>query len=194
VRVRDHVVLSTAGAALLAPWIGRRVLGPWAASILIDADHYVWFCVRHRRLSPLAAMQFFDEAHPPRHSATRLLHSPAFVLTMLLLGARRRRALPVALGIAAHVALDLQHEARMDRARDAALRRDDRTCETCGARGARVETHLFQQPRLLPSYGTSNLVSLCSRCHEDAHFLRGPTFSPEARAVAPERRDAVNGR
>ena len=66
-RVRDHVVLSAAGAALLRRWTGRGAAGLIAGGVLIDADHYAWFFVRHRQLNPVAAIRFFNEAHPPQH-------------------------------------------------------------------------------------------------------------------------------
>jgi hypothetical protein len=172
-RVRDHVALSTAGAALACPWLGRRALDLWAASVLVDADHYLWFCLRRRRWSPRAAIRFFNQAHAPQHSATRLLHSPAALLAALVLGVRRRELLPVALGIALHVALDLRHEARMDEARAAALERDGFSCQACGTRAPHVGTHVRRQPWLLPSYRTQNLVSLCDPCHETAHARGG---------------------
>jgi len=168
-RVRDHIVLSTAGAALLSPWAGRDVLSFWAGSVLIDADHYVWFALRQQCLNPLAAVRFFNEPHPPQHAATRVLHSPVVLLAVLLLGSRHRQLLPVALGMGLHVALDEHHEARMSKARAAALRRDGFSCQACGAREPRVVTHIRHQPWLLPSYATQHLVSLCSRCHETAH-------------------------
>jgi hypothetical protein len=169
VRVRDHLVLSSAGAALLAPWVGRPALGLWAGGVLIDADHYLWFCLRRRRLDPRAAVRFFNAADPPQHAATRALHSPTAVLAVALLGVRRRRLLPVALGMAGHVALDARHEARMDAARRAALKRDDFACRACGVRGAPVGTHVRRQPWLLPSYRPRNLVALCGPCHQAAH-------------------------
>ena len=168
-RVRDHIALSTASAAMIGPWVGRGALGFWAGSVLIDADHYVWFALRRQRLNPLAAVRFFNEPHPPQHAATRVLHSPVVLLAVLLLGSRHRRLLPVALGMGLHVALDEHHEARMAKARAAALRRDGYSCQACGAREPRVVTHIRHQPWLLPSYATQNLVSLCSRCHEIAH-------------------------
>jgi hypothetical protein len=163
------MVLSTASAALLSPWAGRDVLGFWAGSVLIDADHFVWFALRRQCLNPLAAVRFFNEPQPPQHAATRVLHSPVALLAVLLLGVRHRRLLPVALGMGLHVALDDHHEARMDRARAAALRRDGFSCQACGARAPRVVTHIRHQPWLLPSYATQNLVSLCNRCHGIAH-------------------------
>jgi hypothetical protein len=168
-RVRDHIALSTVGAGLLHRWLGRGALGLWAGSVLIDVDHYVWFSLRHRRWSPVAAMRFFNEAHAPQHPATRLLHSPVAPVAVLLLSVRQRPLLTVALGMGLHVALDAHHEARMDEARGAALERDDFSCQVCGTRAAHVGTHLRRQPRLLPSYEAQNLIALCDPCHEAAH-------------------------
>jgi hypothetical protein len=171
VRVRDHIVLSTAGTALLYRWAGRRVLGAWVGSIFIDVDHYLWFCWRQRTVDPLAALRFFNTAGPPHHPGTRLLHILPVPLSVLLLGARRQGALPVALGMILHVAMDAYHEARMGEARAAALRRDHATCQACGASEVNVSTHLSRQPWLLPSYRVQNLITLCSGCHEAAHAL-----------------------
>jgi predicted HNH restriction endonuclease len=71
-----------------------------------------------------------------------------------------------------HIALDAQHEVRMDRARAAALARDHHACRVCGSAARDIETHLWHQPRLLPSYATANLVSVCGRCHGEAHRRR----------------------
>jgi hypothetical protein len=165
-------MLSTAGAALLYPRLGRSVLGGWAASILIDADHYVWYCVSERRMNPVSAVRFFNEARPPHHRSTRVLHSPAVLLSMLLLGARYPKALPLAMGMCAHAALDVLHESRMAGARAYALQRDEYTCQRCGETTRGVDAHLRRQPWLLPSYRPQNLIALCSDCH-DAEHARG---------------------
>ncbi len=168
-RVRDHVVLSTAAAALLSPWAGRGALGLWAGGVLIDADHYVWFCWERRRLNLLAAVRFFNGSHPPQHSATRFLHTPLALMAFLLVGLRHRRLLPVALGMGLHVALDEHHEARMGEARAAAMERDGFSCRGCGSRAPQLAAHIWRQPWLLPSYEAQNLISLCGQCHEVAH-------------------------
>jgi hypothetical protein len=174
VRVRDHVLISTAGAALTAPFLGRGALGLWAGGVLIDTDHYVWFCLRHRCLDPKAAVRFFNQADPPQHPATRALHAPLTLLFVALLGLRQRRLLPVALGMGLHVALDARHVAHMDRARSAALARDGYSCQACWTAGPHIKAHLRRQPSLLPSYRAQDLVSLCGPCHEAAHArLRG---------------------
>jgi hypothetical protein len=169
VRVRDHIALSTAGAALLHPWLGRGGLAFWAGGVLIDADHYLWFCVRERSLSPRAAVDFFNRPDAPRHQATHLLHSGPALLAVLLLGLRRRRLLPLALGMGLHVAADARHEARMSAARAQALERDRFSCQTCGTTGPVVGTHVMRQPMLMPSYEAQNLIALCGPCHELAH-------------------------
>jgi hypothetical protein len=169
VRVRDHVLIATAGGVLTAPFIGRGALSLWAGGVLIDVDHYVWFCLRQRRLSPMAAVRFFNQADPPQHSATRTLHAPAALLFVLLLGLRQRRLLPAALGMTLHAALDAQHAAHMDQARSAALARDEYSCQVCGTGTPAVGAHLRRQPLLLPSYRVKNLISLCGPCHEAAH-------------------------
>jgi hypothetical protein len=154
---------------------GRRVLGGWAASIFIDIDHYLWYCVRYRSVNPLAAMRVFNGPESPHHPITRVFHNPVAISALLMLGARRRRLLPVAIGMALHVAVDGYHEARMNRVRAAAMRRDGFTCQECGAKGSGVVTHLQRQPWLLPSYDIDRIITLCASCHEAAHA--GPELS-----------------
>jgi hypothetical protein len=174
-RVRDHILLTSAGAALAAPRLGRAAVDLWAGGALLDVDHYLWFLVHRRDTSLRAAVHFFDGAHPPQSSASRVLHHPVLVVSVLALAARRRQLRPLAAGISFHIGLDAQHDARMNRARAAALERDRFSCQTCGARTPQLDTHLFRQPWVLPSYRSSNLISLCGPCHEMAHHV-----SPQA--------------
>lgn len=175
-RVRDHILLSTAGAALLTQRLGRGAAGVWAAAVLLDADHYVWYCVRHRRLSLRAAVRFFNGAQPAHASTTRALHHPVALLGILRLAMRRPRLRPLALGMSFHIALDALHEARMRRIRALALARDRFCCRACGAHGEPLSAHVFRQPPLLPSYKPRHLVSLCGPCHEAAHAQPGKTI------------------
>ena len=168
-RVRDHIVLSTAAAGIGWRWLGPSVAGLWAGGVLIDADHYLWFCLHERGVSPRAAVRFFNAAHAPQHAATRALHRPTALIALLLASARLPRLLPLAAGMLLHASLDAFHDGRMDRARAAALHRDRFACQTCGSRGPHVGTHIRHQPWLLPSYRTQNLISLCGPCHAAAH-------------------------
>lgn len=168
-RVRDHVALSTATAALLYPRLRGSVWGAWAASIFIDVDHYAWFAVRNRRLNPVVAVRSFNSAQSLEHAETRLLHHPAVLGALLLLSSRRRAFLLPVLGMTFHVGLDTYHRARTGAARSAALSRDRLTCQVCGAKDVDVVPHLWRQPRLLPSYRVEHHVTLCGPCHEVAH-------------------------
>jgi hypothetical protein len=168
-RVRDHIAISTAAAAMSGRWLGRNALALWAGAVLIDADHYLAFCLQERRVNPAAAVRFYGRAVVPEHRATRALHAPACVLGVLCLGARLRPLVAVGVGMGLHVMLDAGHEARMNRARADALDRDQNTCQACGTDTAQVVTHLARQPWLLPSYRPQNVVSLCDPCHARAH-------------------------
>src|SRR3979411_1277259 len=102
-------------------------------------------------MRPRAAVAFFTRPDAPQHQATHLLHSRPALLSVLLLGLRRPRLLPLALGMGVHVAADARHEARMSEARAQALERDRFSCQTCGTTGPVVGTHVMRQPRLVPS-------------------------------------------
>lgn len=171
-RVRDHVAVSTVGAALLQRLFGRGGLGFWAGGVLIDADHYLWYFATQRRLDPMAAVRFFNRADGPQHSATRILHNPLSLLLVSLLAARMRRLRPIAAGMCLHAALDLAHRARMDVLREAALARDSGRCQACATSAGQIRAHLARQPWLGPSYRLEHLISLCERCHEAAHAGR----------------------
>src|SRR5436190_9647231 len=114
-RVQEHVKLSTAAAIAALPWLKKDVCIPLAASILIDADHYLWHAITHRTLSLRAAVRYFRQADPPQLPEARLLHQP-IILAMLLLFAVRTRSRVLWLilaGFLFHVSLDIIHMTQM---------------------------------------------------------------------------------
>ena len=42
---KEHVTLSTAAAVVALPWLKKDIWLPFASSILIDVDHYLWHAV-----------------------------------------------------------------------------------------------------------------------------------------------------
>jgi hypothetical protein len=168
-RVRDHVALASGAAVLLYPRLGASVAVPWAASIFIDVDHYLWFLARHRRLNPVAAVRLYNQADAPQHRGTRPFHHPAAMSLLALVGRRRHAAALALMGVAFHVGLDAYHRTRTADAKAAALRRDHFTCQVCAAQTTDVVAHLWRQPRVLPSYALEHYITVCARCHEAAH-------------------------
>jgi hypothetical protein len=168
-RVRDHVALASGAAALFYPRLGASAAVPWAASIFIDVDHYLWFLARHRSLDPVAAVRLYNDADAPQHRATRPFHHPAALSLMVLVGMRKRAAVLPLMGVAFHVGLDVYHRTRTAEAKAAALARDSFTCQVCGAQTADVVAHVWRQPRVLPSYRLDHFVTVCGPCHRAAH-------------------------
>jgi len=168
-RVRDHVALASGAAALLYPRLGASVAVPWAASIFIDVDHYLWFLARHRRVNPVAAVRLYNQADAPQHRATRPFHHPAALSLMALVSRFQRAAVPPLMGVAFHVGLDVYHRTRTAEVKAAALARDRFTCQVCGRQTADVVAHIWRQPRILPSYRLDHFVTVCGPCHEAAH-------------------------
>jgi hypothetical protein len=177
VRVRDHVALTSLGVALLYPHLRRSALAPWAVGILLDVDHYLWFCAHERTVSLKKAVRFFNQAQPPQHAGTRALHHPLVLPLLVALSVPWRGARLLLMGFVFHVSLDIYHQIRLTGARRETLRRDNFTCQRCGARERDVVAHLWRQPLLLPSYRIDHFISLCGRCHEMAHskeIMRSP--------------------
>src|SRR6266513_1480079 len=114
-RVQDHVKLSAVAATLALPWLKKDVWIPFAASIFIDVDHYLWHAVTQRTLSLSAAVRFFGQADPPQTTSMKLLHHPVVLGMVLFLAVRwRSRLLGLILGgLLFHVSLDAIHILQM---------------------------------------------------------------------------------
>lgn len=171
-RMQDHLVLSTIAAAALYPVLGRKVVVPWAASLLIDVDHYAWYTLAHGSLNPIEAVRYFNQAQPEQHTDTRRLHSPEALAGLALGGAFWKPLRLVLYGFLFHVALDLFHAKQSAKARRLTLERDNHTCRRCGRSDETVVAHIWRQPKVMPSYRLEHLVSLCGPCHETAHAER----------------------
>jgi len=79
----------------------------------------------------VAALRLFTQAQPPQHRQTRLLHSPAVLLGLLLLTRRRTTAWAL-LGMDCHVALDAYDTTRRAPARVAAPALAQRPAQAVG--------------------------------------------------------------
>ncbi len=171
-RPQEHAQLSAVAAAAAWPWLKQDVWIPFAASILIDADHYIWHAITQRTLSLRSALHYFQQSNPPRIADQRLLHHPLVLALLLFLAVRlRSRLLGLILaGLTFHVCLDRFHNSRMDRLKRELNEQAHFTCPTCGVQLDELELHTVHTPRvILKRYQPDNFVVLCPDCHHAAH-------------------------
>ncbi len=171
-QVQEHLKLSTAAALITAPWLKKDIWIPFAASLLIDVDHYLWHAVTYRTLSLRAAVRYFGQADPPQLTQARLLHHPLVLGTLLFLAVRLRShvlALVLA-GLLFHVSIDIFHVGRMNALKYSLSDKASNICQECGRRYEALQLHtLHFSKNLLDRYNAEHFVVLCPDCHELAH-------------------------
>ncbi len=118
---KQHAAWGAAAALALAPLLRGRSITLWASSVLFDSDHYVWYALNKRDLSPVRAYRYFiglrngEIKHDKGwwHDA-RPLHGPYTVAVLGLLALRWRTLRPVFLGVLFHSLLDAYAEHRLN--------------------------------------------------------------------------------
>ncbi len=171
-RVQEHVKLSAAAAVIALPWLKKDIWIPFAASILIDVDHYLWHAVTYRTLSLRAAVRYFAQADPPQLPEARLLHHPLMLGALLFLAVRlRSRLLALILaGLLFHVSLDAIHVSQMNYLKRTLSEQANHTCPECGHHDDALQLHTVEVVKnLLDRYNPEHFVVLCPTCHELAH-------------------------
>src|SRR5437667_2958639 len=135
-QVQEHLKLSTTAALITAPWLKKDIWIPFAASLLIDVDHYLWHAITYRTLSLRTAVRYFGQADPPQLTQARLLHHPLVLGTLLFLAVRlRSRVLALVLaGLLFHVSIDVFHVGRMNALKYSLSDKANNICQECGRR------------------------------------------------------------
>jgi endogenous inhibitor of DNA gyrase (YacG/DUF329 family) len=171
-RPQEHVKFSAIAATAAWPWLKKDVWIPFAASILIDADHYLWHAITQRTLSARAAVRYYRQANSPQRPEMRLLHQPVVLGLLLFLAVRTRSRLLslIFAGLLFHVSLDRYHSTQMRSLKHNLNVQASFTCPTCGKKHAELELHTVRRPQhLLDHYSPRNFIVLCPECHRAAH-------------------------
>jgi hypothetical protein len=171
-QIQEHIKISTAAALITAPLLKKDVWIPFAASLLIDVDHYLWHAITYRTLSLRAAVRYFGQADPPQLPQARLLHHPLVLGTLLFLAVRlRSRLLSLILaGLLFHVSLDIFHVGQMNTLKYSLREQANHRCCQCGQHDEALQLHtLHFSKNLLTRYNPEYFIVLCSDCHEQAH-------------------------
>ena len=118
---KQHAAYGAVAALAMAPWLRRRSLTVWAASVLIDVDHYLWYVVQRGDWSLPRAYHFFRHQRDTQLrrpgadlSDARPFHGP-WPVTALALAAWRLPILrPILFGVLVHSLLDAYSEHRLN--------------------------------------------------------------------------------
>lgn len=178
-RVQEHLKLSAAAALAVAPWLKKDVAIPFAASILIDADHYIWYIVTHRTLNFRAALAFYGQADPPQTPGMKFMHQPLLLAALLVLALRlRSRLLALILGgLLFHVSLDAIHITQMSYLKRTLNEQANYHCPECGRHEDELQLHTLRYAsNLLERYHPKHFVVLCPECHTRAHQKKSTTL------------------
>jgi hypothetical protein len=118
---KQHAAYGAVAALALAPFLRRGSITFWAASVFVDADHYLWYAARSHDFNLLRAYRFFLQRR--RHAAepasgltgdARPWHGPVSVALLWLLVRRWRPLRPVFFGVLLHALLDAYSEHRLN--------------------------------------------------------------------------------
>ncbi|HEU5376159.1 MAG TPA: hypothetical protein VFV38_12010 [Ktedonobacteraceae bacterium] len=177
-RPQEHAKLSAIAAVAVWPWLKEDVWIPFAASILIDADHYFWYAITQRNLSLRAALRYYRLANPPRRPEMRLLHQPVILGLLLWLAIRTRSRLLglILAGLLFHVSLDRYHNTRLHYLKRSLNEQAHFTCPQCHTKLTELQLHMLRRPRnIIERYTADNFIVLCPQCHALAHRRRKQT-------------------
>ena len=109
-----HSFVSLVIAAALYPIFHWKVLLILAGGVLIDVDHYIWYVLKHKKLSLFGCYNHFvieAEKNKWRDIIGSLLifHTVEFLLAVMLLSFYSELALLFAIGLLPHYLLDAIH-------------------------------------------------------------------------------------
>lgn len=109
-KMSGHVVLSTLCGIGLYPFLGKEIIVPWAISIFLDIDHYLWYFMRFRKLNIQQAIKFFENRL--ERSTLCIFHLIEVWLLFGILSFFSRVLLLIFIGMTFHLVLDIYSDMR----------------------------------------------------------------------------------
>jgi hypothetical protein len=108
----QHLAITGAAAAVLAPFLGAQELALFSAgSVLIDVDHYFLYVQRRKSLSVRGMFRYFAELQPIQSGISYVglcvFHTIDFFLLLALLSLRYPQLWPLLAGCLFHFVVDL---------------------------------------------------------------------------------------
>ncbi len=176
----SHVVLSTTAALLWKRYRGRFPWAWWLASILMDADHYLWYGTHTGRWDIREAWYGSRDEELRQKHGHMPLHRWPLLLGLVVAGRKVPLIKDIAWGLAFHKGLDeisrrwpkvaySYRRWRYERMWSLVAKRAGYRCEHCGTGKSRLELHHRVPEFLGGRFEPDNLVLLCQDCHDRAH-------------------------
>ena len=108
--IREHAIISTLCGVGLYPFFGKEIIIPWAVSVFLDIDHYLWYCIRFRKFSIQGAMNFFEKRLDK--STLCVFHLIEVWLLLGVLSLFSRWLMLIFIGMTFHLILDIYGDMR----------------------------------------------------------------------------------
>lgn len=103
-----HFIIGLILVILLYPIYGIKVLIILASSILIDADHYLWYIIRIKSFNLVNAFKFYKnkKLRMRYKNLLHLFHTSEFLIILLVLSFYYEFLFLVLIGVVVHLSLD----------------------------------------------------------------------------------------
>ena len=105
--IKDHLIVSIILTIALIPFFGWFSLLALIGGVLVDVDHYLWHIVNKKTLSIRKAYHFMKHTNHANSNMTLIFHNVEFWIAKAILTYFFPVLLPLLLGIAVHMSLDL---------------------------------------------------------------------------------------
>jgi hypothetical protein len=105
--IKDHLIISIIITIILFPFFGWFSVLAIVGGVLVDFDHYLWHIINKKTLSIRKAYHFMKHKNHANRNMTLIFHNIEFWIAKVILTYYFPFLLPLLIGIAAHMSMDL---------------------------------------------------------------------------------------